>query len=190
MKKGIGIFTRLTCALLVLLFSTPLPAQTPAESEYDVQATYLYNFGKFVHWPPDISAASGSFDICILGRDFFGSTLDHLIANAQIAGKPIRHRDITHAADAQGCAIVYVSDSEAQDLTSTLAALNGKGALLVSGLPHFCEQGGAIQFITQNDRVRFEINLDAASANRLTVSSELIRVAVVVMGKPPKGAQP
>lgn len=189
MKKGIRIFARLACAPLALLFSAPLlPAQ--ALSEYDVQAAYLYNFGKFVHWPADVSAASSSFDICILGQNPFGGALDRLIANEQIGGKPIRRRDIPRAAEAQGCAIVYISDSEAPDLRRIVAALNGKGALLVSGLPHFCEEGGAIQFVMHHDRVRFEVNLDAASANRLTISSELLKVAVAVMGKPQKGLMP
>lgn len=189
MKKGIRICARLACALLALLFP-PLLLSAQTLSEYDVQAAYLYNFGKFVHWPADVSASSSTFDICILGRDPFGGTLDRLIASEQIGGKPIRRRFIPRPTEAQGCAIVYISDSEAPDLRRIVAALSGKGVLLVSGLPHFCEQGGAVQFVMQNDRVRFEVNLDAASANRLAMSSELIRVAVAVMGKPPSGRVP
>jgi hypothetical protein len=94
---------------------------------------------------------------------------------------------IAHASEATGCAIVYVSDSEAGNLEKILAELNGKGALLVSGLPDFAEDGGAIQFLVEENRVRFEVNLDAASRNRLALSSELLKVAMSVTGKPQSG---
>lgn len=183
------MFARLSCVLLSFLFAAlAMPAQTL--SEYDVEAAYLYNFGKFVRWPADTMAAADSFDICILGKNPFGGTLDRLIAHDQIDGKPIHKRIIAHASEAAGCAIVYVSDSEAANLQKTLSALNGKGQLLVSGLAHFNEEGGAIEFTVQENRVRFEINLDAASKNRLMLSSELLKVALSVTGKPQSGVTP
>lgn len=177
---------RLSCALLGLLFgATAVRPQTV--SEHDVEAAYLYNFGKFVHWPAEALAGVNSFDICVLGRDPFGSKLEQLIANDQLSGKPIRKRVIAHASEATGCAIVYVSDSEAANLHKILAVLNGKGVLLVSGLPHFVEDGGAIQFLVEENRVRFAVNLDAAQKNRLALSSELLKVATSVTGKPQSG---
>lgn len=177
---------RLSCALLVLLLGVAaVAAQTV--SEYDVEAAYLFNFGKFVRWPADALAGADSFDICVLGRDPFGVKLEQLIANEKMDGRPIRKRVIAHASEATGCAIVYVSDSEAGNLEKILAELNGKGALLVSGLPDFAEDGGAIQFLVEENRVRFEVNLDAASRNRLALSSELLKVAMSVTGKPQSG---
>lgn len=177
---------RLSCALLGLLFgAAAVRAQTV--SEHDVEAAYLYNFGKFVHWPAEALAGVDSFDICVLGRDPFGSKLEQLIANDQLSGKPIRKRLIAHTSEATGCAIVYVSDSEAANLHKILVALNGKGALLVSGLPHFLEDGGTIQFVLEENRVRFEVNLDAAQKNGLTLSSELLKVATSVTGMPQSG---
>ena len=177
---------RLSCALLALLLGVAaVPAQTV--SEYDVEAAYLYNFGKFVRWPAENLAGADSFDICVLGQNPFGGKLEQLIANERMDGKPIRKRALAHASDATGCAIVYVSDSEAANLEKILAVLNGKGVLLVSGLPHFAEDGGAIQFLVEEDRVRFEVNLDAAQKNRLALSSELLKVAMSVTGKPQSG---
>jgi hypothetical protein len=162
-----------------------VPAQTV--SEYDVEAAYLYNFGKFVRWPAETLAVADNFDICVLGQDPFSGKLEQLIANEKMDGKPIRKRVLAHASEATGCAIVYVSDSEAANLEKILAALSGKGVLLVSGLPHFAEKGGAVQFLVEENRVRFEVNLDAAQKNRLTLSSELLKVATSVTGKPQSG---
>lgn len=189
-RMGAGQITRrwlrLSCALLGLLLGVAtVPAQTL--SEYDVEAAYLYNFGKFVRWPTDALAGADSFDICVLGQDPFGGKLEQLIANEKMDGRPIRKRVIAHASQAAGCAIVYISESEAANVEKAVATLNGKGALLVSGLPHFGEDGGAIQFLVEENRVRFEVNLNALQKNRLTVSSELLKVARNVTGKPQSG---
>lgn len=173
------------CALIGLLLSAPeVSGQTV--SEYDVEAAYLYNFGKFVQWPASASKAS-TFQICILGPDPFGGTLDRLIANDTIDGKPIVKRLIDAASDAAGCNILYIADSEAPDIRRILAALNHQPELLVSSISGFISDGGTVQFLLEEHRVRFEINLDAASQSDLVPSSELLKVAVSVIGKPRKG---
>lgn len=180
---------RFSFALFSLLFaSLPLPAQTL--SEYDVEAAYLYNFGKFVRWPADASAASSTFDICVLGDSPFRGTLERLTANDTIDGKPIRKRIISGPSDAAGCAIVYISDSQAANVKKVLADFRGRSQLLVSGIPHFIDDGGAIQFVVKDHRVRFAVNLQAASRSRLVLSSELLKVAVRVAGKPQSGGMP
>jgi hypothetical protein len=177
------------CILLCLFLAFPMGATVAAQpvSEYDVEAAYLYNFGKFVHWPDSVKK-NASFDICILGENPFGGTLDKLISNDQISGKPIRKRVIDRPAEATGCAIIYISDSEAGNLRHILAALAGGNGLLVSNLPDFTQQGGMIQFVLQGDRVRFEVNLHPALRSHLVLSSELLKVAVSVTGMPQGGA--
>lgn len=178
---------RLSCAALsFVVAAVSLPAQP--RSKYDVEAADLYNFSQFVRWPADTLADSKNFDICVLGKDPFPSTLDRLIANGAPDGRTIHRRDIAAAPEAAGCAIVYVSDSEAGKIEKICAALDGKGQLLVSDLPHFLQNGGAIQFVIEKHHVRFAVNLDAASKNRLIMSADLLKVAFSVTGKPQKGA--
>ena len=160
-------------------FPLLLLAQRP--SEYQVEAAYLYNFGKFVVWPsPDRS--SGDFDVCILGSDPFGSTLDQTISNATINGKKVAARRIGKAQDATGCRIVFLAASEAGRLSSDLGVLNKMGALTVSDLPRFLDRGGMIQFVIEGDKVRFAVNLSATQQAGLTLSSELLKVAIRVVG--------
>lgn len=174
---------RLSCALLgVFLTVLTLPAQTL--SEYDVEAAYLYTFGKFVRWPTGSANKTPTFDICILGQDPFGGTLDKLIANDKIDGKPIRKRMVEGPEDTEGCAILYISDSESQNLRKIVGSLDRRGELLVSGLPNFLSEGGMIQFVLEGDRVRFRINLDPATRSHLILSSQLLKVAASVTGTP------
>ena len=64
------LLVRVSCVLLCLFLAFPSGAPVAAQpvSEYDVEAAYLYNFGKFVHWPESVQK-NASFDICILGDD-------------------------------------------------------------------------------------------------------------------------
>lgn len=179
---------RLSCATAFLIGPGTLIPETL--SQYNVEAEYLCNFGKFVRWPADVSESEKNFDICILGQDPFDGTLQNLIDNQQMNGKPMRRRGIARPSEGQGCAIVYVADSEAAHLGETVVAFNRRGELLVSGLPHFLEDGGAIQFVIEKRRVRFEVNLDSATKDGLILSSELLKVAITVAGKPQSGAVP
>ena len=50
----------------------------------------------------------------------------------------------------------------------------------------FSRLGGVIAFIRDGNRVRFEINLDAADRAGLQVSSKLLRLAAVWRENPPQ----
>jgi hypothetical protein len=192
MKKHVGKLTsiramlRLSCVIAFLIW--PAALNPLAGSEYDVEAAYLLNFGKFVQWPADVVRTETSFDICILGQDPFNGKLQNLVANERMDGKPIHDRSIVNTTEEEGCSIIYVAESEEAHLAKTVATFDRRGELLVSGLPHFLDNGGTIQFVIERHRVRFEVNLDSASKDGLILSSELLKVAVSVTGKPQSGA--
>jgi len=153
--------------------------------EYDVKAAYLFNFGKFVRFtPPDANGERQNFDICIVGEDPLGVTLDDLTQNEQLDGKPVRVLRLKTAAEARQCAIAYISASEGSRVKNDLDALRGQPVLTVSDSDKFIQNGGMIQFVTQQNHVRFAVNLDAVRSARLGLSSELLRVAISVTGKP------
>ncbi len=169
--------------LLVLTFlsATCLLAQQPKPSEYQVKATYLYNFGRFVKWPETVPAGKGdSFSVCVLGLDPFGPILDSTLAGEALGGKPVVLRRITKPQEAGDCRILFISSTEEKHLKEILTALDESGVLTVSDMPGFTRRGGMIQFVLEGDRVRFEINLASAENARLVLSSELLKVAAAV----------
>ena len=172
------VFRYFAAALLLFLCSaSTLAAQNPRPTEYDVEAAYLFNFGKFVTWPQGGTSSRGPFTICILGADPFGPSLDTITAGEKIAGRAIIDRRILHPQDALSCSILYVSASEAEHLDKVLAAVRDAPVLTVSDIPGFIEHGGTIQFVLANGRVRFQVNLGAAQQDGLGLSSELLKVA-------------
>lgn len=174
--------------LFAFLFVPVLQAQQSKVSEYQVEATYLYNFGRFVQWPPNGAAAKGdSFSICVLGQDPFGSTLDSTLAGETLEGKPLKVKRISTPRDAGECRILFISSTEENHLREILAALDESCTLTVSDMPAFSRRGGMIQFVLEDNKVRFEINLAKAETAKLTLSSELLKVATAVRKRAPPG---
>lgn len=176
---------RLSVALWLLLvaeFAASALSASPQQAkpeEYQVKAVYLYNFGKFVDWPP--AAAQGdSFAICVLGRDPFGPMLDTTLAGESIGDKKLVARRIATVQEASACRILFVSVSEAGRLKQILAGVEKSGVLTVSDAPDFMASGGMIQFVLSDNKVRFEVNLGAAEKAGLKFSSQLLKVATDV----------
>ncbi len=154
-------------------------AQQP--SEFQLKATYLYNFGKFVEWPPwAVATQNQMFNVCVIGEDPFGPTLDKTFENEHIAGKNAAARRISKAAEALSCSILFVSSSENGHVKEILSAVDRNGVLTVSDLPEFVKLGGMIQFVLDGSRIRFQINRGIAENSGLKLSSELLRVAAKV----------
>ena len=79
-------------------------------SEYEVKAAYLYNFGRFVEWPPNVpSGQANEFTICVLGRDPFGPALDTTISGEKIDGKNVVARRISKVGEAATCRVLFIS---------------------------------------------------------------------------------
>lgn len=160
----------------VLAITPAVFAQAPASAtELQVKAAYLFKFGAFVEWPP--TAPSDSFAICVMGRDPFGHTLDDTIRGEQINGKKLVAKRIVLPEQAAQCQILYISDSEEARLRPILSAVGKMPVLTVSDITNFAERGGTIQFVLENGRVRFNVNLASAEKAGLTLSSQLLKVA-------------
>lgn len=175
-------------ALVYLLFagSSALGQQRP--SEYQVEAAYLYNFGRFVEWPAKSpTARNNSFTICVLGDDPFGRALDATLAGETIGNQRVTARRISSPQMAVDCQILFISSSEANRLNKIIEALDKNAVLTVSDIPQFSQRQGMIQFVTEENRIRFEVNLAATRRAGLTLSSELLKVATMVRKNPPPG---
>lgn len=168
-------------ALVWAVLSVPMQAQEAKHTEYEVKAAYLYNFGRFVEWPPRVTAPkSDSFTVCVLGQDPFGPALDATLAGETINGSKVAAQRISKSQEAVNCRILFISPSEDSQLKETLAALDKTSALTVSDMSQFVRRGGMVQFILEGNRVRFEVNLTAAERADLILSSQLLKLALNV----------
>ena len=168
---------------LLFAVSSILAEQKP--NEYQVEAAYLYNFGRFVEWPAKVTPTKNdAFTICVLGEDPFGRALDATFAGATIEKKSVVARRISSPNESADCQILFLSSSEAGRLNKIIESLDKTAVLTVSDIPQFSKHGGMIQFVLEGNRVRFEVNLNATQKAGLTLSSELLKVATSVRRNP------
>ena len=164
---------------LALVFSAAdLPAQI---DEYQLKAAFLYNFAKFVEWPPP--AFGGQADpitICIVGQNPFGHTLEDAVVGKQVGGRPFLVREMADAHTANGCQIAFISASERKHLRAVLDTLRPCNALTVGDTAGFAAQGGVINLKLEGSTVRLEVNVAAAAEKNIHISSKLLGLAQIV----------
>jgi YfiR/HmsC-like len=154
-----------------------------APKEYQVKAAFLYNFAKFVEWPPvAFEKPQSPYRICVLGADPFGEVLD-MAAAENVQGRRMTVRRLSDVKGIAGCHILFVSLSERQNLRAILDALGNAPTLTVGEDENFTRAGGCLRFFLLKDTVRFEINVECTERARLKVSAKLLSLARVV-GKP------
>ena len=170
---------------LIILASTHDTLAASQPSQGDVEAVYLFDFGKFVRWPA--GADQGALRICVAGTDAFAAALQKIVTNETIGARPLDVRLLMHPGDEAGCAILFIESTEHAHLDELLQAVATKPTLTVGDSPDFLNHGGMIQFQLVEKRVRFSVNLNAVNRAHLAMSSELLKVALSVKGKMPEG---
>jgi hypothetical protein len=190
-RRGNQLFLSLIAAAMgSVFFSSSLNAQPATASAHQVEAAYIYNFGKFVKWPANAAAnQNNSFTICVLGDDPFDTILQSTLAGQSLNGRPVNVRSISKAQDASGCHILFINAALESHLRAILAALDQSAVLTVSDIPDFSKRGGMIEFVPQGDRIRFAINRGSAEDNGLILASDLLKVATTVIGTGRNGGQ-
>lgn len=166
---------------LWLVPASDLAAQTVRASEYQVKAVFLFNFAQFVDWPPEAFADSlAPLVIGVVGDDPFGPLLEATVRGETVHARSLEIRRYRRTDDLSTCHVLFISRSETARLAGILAALQGQPILTVSDDEDFARRGGVVGFVTESGKIRFRINLEAARAARLTISSKLLRLAEVV----------
>jgi hypothetical protein len=177
-------------AIVALTFSWTSATSAQAgdgseSSEYLIKAGFLYNFAKFVEWPAAASSRGDSpIVIGILGTDPFGNVLDHIVEDKKIGPRGFvvkRYKWDEDHKDWKDCKILFVSASEKAHVDEIVQSVKGLPILTVGETPGFAERGGVIRFIILEDnRVRFEVNVEAAHQANLNISSQLLTLAKII----------
>jgi hypothetical protein len=176
----------LLCIAFGLLFADSLNAygQSAPSREYQVKAVFLFNFTQFVDWPPAaFPEDTAALVIGVLGDDPFGPYLDEIVRGEQVNNRRLTVRRYRRPEDISACQVLFISRSEDRNLGKVLTAVKGSDVLTVSDADEFALRGGMIQLATEKGKIRLKINVDAARASSLTISSKLLRSAEIVASR-------
>ena len=149
-------------------------------SDLTVKAAYLSKFGGFIRWPDAaFSSDTSPITICMIGEGPIGGELGK-VAGRPVGKRPIAIRSIKAFTPDAGCQILYAGDSNVERVSQILKSARGAGVLTVTDLTQSPVNAAVINFVVKENHVRFEIDEQAAFDNGLTISSQLLGLAVSV----------
>ena len=164
--------------LLLLPFGGGRGQEAPP-SEYRLKAAFIFNFAKFVEWPTSAFAdAKSPFVIGVLGENPFGTDLEATVRGKSINEHPIVVKACPNLEEARATHILFVSTTEKKRFEEIFKSLRGTSVLTVGETERFTESGGLINFVSENNKIRFQINDPGAKAAGLKISSKLLSLAV------------
>jgi len=152
-------------------------------SEYLVKAGFIYNFAKLVEWPAASFTSSGQpIVIGVLGSDSFATTLERVVEGKKIELRPFSVKRLKSLKDPKDCAcqMLFIAAAESTHAEEIIQLLRGASVLTIAETPGFSKQGGIINFVLEDSKVRFEVNVDAAKHAGLNISSRLLSLAKIV----------
>ena len=165
-------------------------SETEQEQEYKVKAAFLYNFIKFIEWPPTKLTEEKTISIGIIGTNPFGKAfepvLDKKIGENKIAlklFKSLEQSKLTseQITDIRNCHVLFICESEKKQFKEIIKIVKDHNVLTVGDTKGFLESGGVINFLIADQKVSFEINNYVAKQSKLNVRSQLLRLAKKVI---------
>lgn len=165
---------------LCLTVSNPVPAwgqSSPPAREYEIKAAFMYHFARFVEWPAE--EAWTQVTLCVLESPPMERALKAL-ERKTVKDKPLTVRRLQHGEEGRDCQIVFIGALEPDRQGQVLETFAGAQVLTVGDAKTFARAGGIIRLFNAGNRIRFEINLEAARRAGLEISSRMLKLAEIV----------
>lgn len=168
-------------ACWLVLNASPKALSNAGSVEYPVKLAFLYNFTKFVEWPPDSFRDPGApLAICIVGHDPFSPDLEGDLRTRTAAGHPVEVRTLRPTDTLSMCHMVFIPVTEKDQADKIVKGLKGASTLTVGESEGFAALGGIINLTVEGNTVHFEVNQLAAERAGLKISSKLLSLAKIV----------
>lgn len=147
--------------------------------ESQIKAAFLYNFTKFVEWPPSAFASSDEpIVIGILGTSPVSDELQNVVRGRKVNGRSLVVVPALSRGGEGTVHVLFVAAGAENILESR------PGVLTVGESDRFAALGGMITFIADAEKVKFAVNLGAAEQAELKISAQLLKLASTVRRKP------
>lgn len=165
---------RALCAVVALGAAAALAQQA---SEPAVKAAFLFKFAGYVEWPAQaFGQAEAPFVLGVVGADEVAGELDKILAGRTVKSRRAVVRRLREGEPVRGVHLLFVGRAAANPRT-LLRAAREQGVLTVAEHERGLEEGAAINFVVSEERVGFEVSLDAAEKTGLVISSRMLAVA-------------
>ncbi|MBF0169890.1 MAG: YfiR family protein [Nitrospinae bacterium] len=171
-------------AALSVSLLAPMAAEEPV-SALQLKAAFLYKFTIFLEWPEAAFADSKSpIVIGVLGDKELAAATAETVLRREVRGRSFQVRSYMWEEDIEpDVHLLYLSPgADHGEFIGRLPKARAKAphAFLVSDGEESVLRGAHLAFTLRNDRLQFLINLEAATAANIRISSKLLRLATIV----------
>lgn len=150
--------------------------------ERNVKAAFLYKFLGYVDYPENATPVQGEpLVIGVVGADDVAEELRRITVGRSMNGRAVAVRKLRPGEAPGKVHMLFIGDDDAADTEKALAAVRQMPVLTVTETGRNLRQDSVINFLVVDERVRFEVSLDAAEKNNLKLSSRLLAVAYKVL---------
>lgn len=160
---------------LITLISSNTTGQTNSATLENILSVYIYNFTKFIEWPPN---NSNDFKICVWGESDIIDPLNIIAEKEKVNGKKIVIDKVKNISDLYNCNILFMGEESEYSINKILENIKGKNILLITNSKGLAKQGAGINFLQVDDKIKFEINKTALDENKIIPNSRLLSLAV------------
>jgi uncharacterized protein DUF4154 len=184
-SSEIWISTRLWPFLLLLALCTCALNNAQAQSqpdEYRIKAAFLFHFAQLIDWPLEVFQVDNSLLLCTLGDDSFRGEMESSVEGKTIGSRVLHVRHFSRDDNVAGCHMLFVGRNESQRIPVILAGLKRAPVVTVGETVNFVDHGGVLGFCIEGNKIRFEVNLEAAERAKVKISSRLLLLAKRVIG--------
>jgi hypothetical protein len=166
---------RLACLLVLTMMFVP-PASSQSQNEYSVRAALVLNLTKYVEWPQ----MNKELTIAFVGDGPMGETLKTMLAGRSNGVLPVRVLLSPSDEELERCNIIYIGHTSSKRVHAALGRAGARSTLTVGETDSFTREGGMVSLVRVGEQVQIQINLDAAQAAGLKISSRLLNLPSVV----------
>lgn len=164
--------------LLLLNGGAAVGAESPVSKEYQIKAAFLYNFTRFIEWPPaSFSDATDPIVIGVLGYAPLSAELERIVQGRRVNGRAVVVKRVEALEETRSVHLLFMSTTEEARFAAVAAAIEGSPVLTVGESSLFSQAGGIISFVLEDDKVRFVINIASAERTGLHISAQLQKLA-------------
>jgi len=161
-------------AALILLFSSQIIC---AQNE-SFKAVFIYNFTKYIGWPAE--SQSSEFVITVFGDGRIISELEMVAAQHRVDSKPIIIKKAETISAISATQILFVTKEKTNQLAQIIELCASKHILLITEKANSCTIGAAINFVSKNGNLSFEIHRGNLEKSGLKANSQLLHLGSTV----------
>lgn len=170
------IFIGLVNILLVFALAGLAYAQSPEGFDRRVKSAFIFQFTKYVEWPP----RSGDFFIDVIDDADMTSQIGSIVKGSQVENRKIKVRLVTFdQVETNPGDLVVFPLNESEKTTYLLKKLKNTPCLTVTHGEGLSRAGALVNFFVVDRNMKFEINVKATKDASLNVSAKLLKLAKV-----------